>query len=331
MSNKQFTIETDRIYNPNYKPKELQVGLTIQDEIMCPLGGIVIYTGLPKNGKTFYLGATIASYFLQSDLYSIKLQLPKEKPIITYFDTETPEHSFYKNIELIKTFSKGKFDVNRFNAYRLRDLEPNKMIEIISKYIVSTPKCGCIIIDGLLDLVNDENNPIEAKSIDVFLKKIGNKYGVTVLAVLHTNRGGNDTNGKLGSRMDKTSDSTLLIKKSKEQENVFELTGTLLRYAKKSLEPIQILRNNDATIVQVQLDKPFTKRSYKDWTITENKAIAAKVVLEKGNTYKEIISELREVEAIGETYAKNIVKVWIASKIIIKKHDAKYYYNVIAQ
>ncbi len=322
---KGFVIDTNRIYNPNYEPPKLEIALSIQGETIAPIGGIVVYTGLPKNGKTFFLAATIASYFI-GELYTIKLTLPKDKPIIAYFDTETPLHSFYKNIALIKKFANGKFTDTLFQAFRLRDLEPTNIVDIIKNYIQNTPKCGCIVIDGLLDLVIDENNPNEAKAIDTLLKRIGNKYGVTVLTVLHTNRGGNDTNGKLGSRMDKTSDSTLLVRKVKEQDNVYELIGTLLRYAKKSLEPLQILRQDD-TIVQVEVEKPFSKRTFKDWTITEHRVIAAKVMFEKGNEYREVIQQLREIEAVGETYAKNIVKVWIAEKIIIKKHDNKYYYK----
>lgn len=322
---KGFVIDAERVYNPNYTPPTLEVALSIQGETIAPFGGIVVYTGLPKNGKTFFLAATIASYFI-GELYTIKLRLPKNKPTIAYFDTETPLHSFYKNIELIKTFCKGTFKEDKFQAFRLRDLEPSKIIELIKSYIQHNKNCGCIVIDGLLDLVIDENSPNEAKAIDTLLKRIGNQYGVTVLTVLHTNRGGADTNGKLGSRMDKTSDSTLLIKKVKEQENVYELIGTLLRYAKKSLEPLQILRQNDS-IVQVDVEKPFSKRTFKDWTVTEHRAIAAKVMYEKGNEYKEVIQGLREIEAVGETYAKNIVKVWIAEKIIVKKENHKYYYK----
>lgn len=321
-----FIIDAERAYDAKYIPPPLDVAFTINDEIICPAGGICIYTGLPKNGKTFFLTATIASYFLGEDLFKIKLKLPKEKPIITYFDTETPIHSFYKNIELIKRFANGKFNPKLFQAYRLRDLESDVMIDLIQKYVVATPSCGCIIIDGLLELVIDENSPNEAKKIDTMLKRIGNKYGVTVLAVLHTNRGGNDTNGKLGSRMDKTADSTLLIKKSKDQKNVYELTGTFLRYAKKELDTISIVRDNDS-VFEVETEKPFKKRTYKDWTTSEHRILAQSTMFEKGNAYKDILEDLQASQGVGVSYSKEIVKVWIAENIIYKKTDKNFYYK----
>ena len=222
MSNNQtttkpaFKIDPKRVYSAKYTPPPLQVSFTIQDEIICPIGGICIFTGLPKNGKTFFMAAAIASYYLLDDLFGMKLRLPKEKPMITYFDTESPENSFYKNVELIKKFANGRFNENNFMAYRLRGLNPDENITIIKNYVINNPLCGCIVIDGLLDLVIDENSSLEVKNVDTMLKELTNTHNITIFAVLHTNRGGNETNGKLGSKMDKTSDSTLLIKKNKD-------------------------------------------------------------------------------------------------------------------
>jgi hypothetical protein len=325
MSNKN-TIPKERAYNPKYTPPPLQVAFTIDDEIISPTGGITIFSGLPKNGKTFFLTATIASYFLNDELFKLRLKLPANKPLISYMDTETPEHSFYKNIDLIKKFANGKFNENNFEAYRLRGLDSNEMINLIENYVINTPLCGCIVIDGLLELVIDENSPNEAKRIDTMLKNIGNNYNVTILAVLHTNRGGNDTNGKLGSRMDKTADSVLLIKKNKEQKNVYDLTGTLLRYAKKELETISI-RREDNSVEYVETEKPFKQRTYKDWTMQEHKHLASTTIPTRGYTYKEMLDDIQASQAIGVSYSKQIVKVWIAEKIISQKQDKLYYFN----
>lgn len=323
MKNKPFQIDEKRIYNTSFIPPPLVVSLAIQNECIAPIGGITIFTGLPKNGKTFFVGATIASYFLKTDLFGIQLKLPKEKPILTYFDTESPLHSFYKSIKTIKNLSQGKFNESNFNAFRLRGLTNIENIDIIKNYCSNNPKCGCIVIDGLLDLVVDENSAIETKVIDTLLKEITNEYHINVIGVLHTNRGGNDTNGKLGSKMDKTADSTLLIKKDKEQSNVYVLTGSLLRYAKKDIEPISLQRI-DEEIIHIASEKPFKERTYKDWTIDEHIYLVNSTIPSQGYEYNEIIEDIKASQGVGVSYAKQIIKIWIAHKLIAKNHHKKY-------
>ena len=99
-----------------------------------------------------------------------------------------------------------------------------------------------------------------------------------------------------------------------------------MRYAKKELEPISIKREDDI-IHLVDVEKPFKNRTYKDWTIDEHRILANTTIPAKGYDYKEMIEDIQASQAVGISYAKNIIKVWIAEKIISKKQDKKFYYN----
>lgn len=322
----KFVIDENRCYNKTYKPKPLSIALSIQSEIISPIAGITIFSGLPKNGKSFFIAATIASYFINDELFKIKLKLPTDKPILTLFDTETPEHNFYRNVELIKKFANGHFNENNFNAFRLRSLEPLQMLELIENYILDNPNCGCVVIDGLHDLLIDENSRLEVKRIDSLLKRLTNDYNVTVIAVLHTNRGGIDTVGSLGSKMDKVCDATLLVKKNKEQPGVFELHGSLLRYATKEIDIVSI-RREAGDVFEVETDKPIKKRTYKDWDSFEHRILARSCVKERGSQYKELIDEIKEKQACGINVAKLIMQAWIRENIVSKNYENLYTIN----
>lgn len=76
-----------------------------------------------------------------------------------------------------------------------------------------------VIIDGVADLVADVNDLKEAQDIVERLTKICSRYNCAIVAVLHCNEGEvNNTKGRghLGSELERKSETTLLLNKSKD-------------------------------------------------------------------------------------------------------------------
>jgi len=317
-------IPVNRIYKKDYKVPPMEVTVSIAGEAVGANETFIIYSGLPKQGKSLYISATVASYFLKEAFFSIKLDLKKDKPNVCLIDTENGIHNFYKNIGNIKKFANGSFDETRFEAYRLRGMSTEYILTFITEYIDAHPQTGCLIIDGLLDCVKNSNDVSECTLFSSFLKKITDEKNVFILGVLHTNRGGENTTGHLGSILDRAANAVLLIKKNKEAKT-FELHPILLRDAKNDFDPIAIKFFEDSGFMQVDIDKPTKPHTYKDWTDKEHYLWASQLIKEKGESYGDIIETMRERLAIGVNACKNIFKYWIEKNIVSKRSNNLYY------
>jgi hypothetical protein len=318
-----------RKYKKNYQPPPLVVSFLIDGEIVGANETFIVFSGLPKNGKTLFLDAAIASYFLKNPFFKMQLQLPKNKPKIALFDTENGEYNFYKNIANIKGFANGSFNENLFDAFRFRGDTPQNMLIYIEHYLIANPDCGCIVIDGLIDLVFNYNDPVECTVLGHFLKRITNDYKVFILGVLHTNKSGFETLGHLGAVCNRACNATLKVVKNKEL-GTFELSPVLLRDAKKDFETISIKYFENSGFGLTETDVPYKKRTYKEWTKQEHRALCTSVLIEKGDTYKNLVEHIKEKECVGTNAAKDILKIWIAEQIILKipSKDNLYFYQV---
>ena len=94
-----------RKYDSDYIPNKDQILWTINSSTIGANSNFVILTGLPKTGKSTFLSALISTVFTSSDLWGMKLHLPAERRKIAYFDTESSDYDFYRQVERIKKFA----------------------------------------------------------------------------------------------------------------------------------------------------------------------------------------------------------------------------------
>ena len=100
------TLLQDRKYKPEYLPSKDQILWTINGKhTIATTQNFQILTGLPKAGKSTFLSALISTVFTASDLWGMKLHLPVDRRKIGYFDTESSDYDFYRQVERIKKFS----------------------------------------------------------------------------------------------------------------------------------------------------------------------------------------------------------------------------------
>jgi hypothetical protein len=249
-----------RKYNPNVVPESEQVILTIQSKVIGTLQNYVVFSGLPKNGKSTYISATIASAIVPNfqDCFGIKLKTPKDRPKIAYFDTESSSYDFHKQIKRITEFAYGKFP-DKISAFNTREDSPGRIRNLIVHYLESNPDCSIVIVDGFLDLCLNYNDEKETRLLTNWFKKITKKFNILLIGVLHLGKGQGETLGHLGSNTDRWSQSTLIVEKNKETKQ-FVLKAKFLR-SSEEFEPIALM-NFDGKFQQVPYEKP-TIENYK--------------------------------------------------------------------
>jgi hypothetical protein len=199
------------------------------------------------------------------DVFGIKLTTPTDRPKIAYFDTESSQYDFHRQINRIKDFALLSRVPDRLDAFSFREDMPSKIRKMIETYLQETPDCSVIVVDGLLDLCLNYNDEKETRLLTNWFKRITKVYNILMIGVLHLGKNGGESLGHLGSNTDRWAQSTLIVEKNKETKQ-FILKPKFLR-SSEDFEPIALM-NFDGRWQQlpyqapVQIELP-TKKSKK--------------------------------------------------------------------
>lgn len=295
-----------RKYNPEHTPKKNTIVLTVGGSISGTLQNFCIVTGMPKVGKSTIIAGLIASSLQYNDIFGIKITFPPERKGIVYFDTETAEYDFYKQIDRIKNLSDIQTVPDYFAAFNFREDEPPAILEMIEHYLKENLP-PVVIIDGLLDLIYDFNDSIASKKLVNLIKRWGKKYNCLIIGVIHQGKttGGN-TLGHLGAMTDRYAQTTIEIIRNKD--NTFTISPKLLR-SDKYFNPINLVNNNgNFAVIEGEKSKP-----------EENNNIELmRKVLKAENNYKQLVEDIQEYSGKSLSYAKKVVKDWIGTGYIVK-------------
>jgi hypothetical protein len=323
-TDKQISITellAKRSYNPDYIPNKENIVFTISGKHVGSLQNFCVYSGLPKAGKSTYIAALIASAFVPYDVFSMKLHLPTDRRKLCYFDTESSDYDFFRQINKIKGFCEMSVLPDYFNAYQVREDGSGLIRRMIETYLDANPDCAVIIIDGLLDLLVNYNDEKESSLLTKWLKKITKIYNVLLVTVLHQSKSNLSTTGHIGSASDRFAQSTLDIVKEKEK-NAYVLTSRFMR-SDSDFDPITLI-NFNGIFQQVETEqKTSTGKKATDLPDTESRSLCFQIISVPSN-YNDISDEIIERTATSKGYAKNLIKIWINKGWIIKNKDNKY-------
>jgi hypothetical protein len=310
-----------RKYKPEYKPTADNVLLRIQNKVVATSSNFIVFGGLPKAGKSSFLNACISSAFVPYDIFSMKLTFHENRRKLCLFDTESSDYDYYNRIESIKKFADLTEMPNSFDSYQVREDSVEIIIKMIEKYLELNPDCSILVIDGLLSIITNYNDETSSSLLVKWLMKITKVYDLLIITVLHFNKSNDHTTGVIGSHSDRFAQSTLDIKKIKEN-NTYVMNARFMR-SDSDFEPITLM-NFNGTLQQVE-NESVQKKTGKasDLDEMELKRIC-KMVLVSPLLYSEIIDEIKERTAESNTYAKNLVKIWINKGMIIKDQNNKY-------
>ena len=229
---------SQRHYRNDYEPKPEEVLLTIAGKTVGTAGNFVVFSGLPKAGKSTFIHATIASVDVPArQIFQISLKKTIVQPHYGLFDTESAEYDFYRNLGRIKAMTGTKLNPY-FNAFNTRQ-DSSELNKILVEAYITNYKPSVVIIDGLLDLIKNYNDEIESRQLIDWLKAITANNKVLIIGVIHTGKKDNHTLGHFGSMADRYAQSVLEIIKDREN-GTYQLSAKYLR-SDTEFEPISIM------------------------------------------------------------------------------------------
>jgi len=296
--------------------------MTISNRHTGSVENFVTFSGLPKTGKSSFIAGLVASAFVPYEVFSMKIHLPRERKKICYFDTESSDYDFYRQINKIKGFSELSELPPTFNAFQVREDASASIRRMIERYLELNPDCAVIIIDGLLDLLTNYNDERESSLLAKWLKKVTKIYKVLVITVLHQSKSNLSTTGHIGAASDRFAQSTLDIVKDRDK-NTYVLSSRFMR-SDSDFDPITLMNFNGVfQQVETETNKPIIIKKASDLDDMEVTRLC-NLIVNIPMDYNDIVDEIIERTANGKTFAKNLVKIWISKSLIIKDHNNKY-------
>lgn len=295
----------------NYQPPKEPPILTIKGNPIGNKQSFVCFQGLPKAGKSLFITSSIASAFMSNDIFGMKITLPENKNRIAYFDTEGSEYDFYQIVNRLKWQTNRNNLPENLDMFNTREDSPAQTIELINQYLKENGECGCLIIDGILDLVNDFNNIVECNLVIQWLKKITKNYNMLVMVVLHLGKKDKLSLGHLGSFLDRKSQSVLIIEK---ENNIISMKPQYLRSCENFI-PISV-HNVGGNWVETSEGSKTETSIY-----GLEKDSLLRIVLLEPLKYKDLVNNLSERLGKGVTTVKKLIKDWIQDGSIIKSGE----------
>jgi hypothetical protein len=295
----------------NYQPPKEPPILTIKGNPIGNKQSFVCFQGLPKAGKSLFITSSIASAFMSNDIFGMKITLPENKNRIAYFDTEGSEYDFYQIVNRLQWQTNRNNLPENLDMFNTREDSPGETIALINQYLKENGECGCLIIDGVLDLVNDFNNIVECNLVIQWLKKITKNYNMLVMVVLHLGKKDKLSLGHLGSFLDRKSQSVIIIEK---ENNIMTMKPQYLRSC-ENFSPISV-HNVGGNWVETSEGSKTEESIYG----LEKDALLHLLFLEP-TTYKQLTESLAERLGKGISTAKKIVKEWIEEGTIHKSGE----------
>jgi hypothetical protein len=312
-------------YKRGYDPPKEQILFTIQGQNCGSIQNYCIISGLPKSGKSTFTTSIVASAFNTYDIFGMKLQTLPGRNKILYIDTESSEYDYYKHMARIKNVS-NKLDLPLFfDSFCLRKENAETIILMIEAYLINTPECSIIILDGLLDIVNNFNDEVECKKVVNFLKKITTIYNLLLIGILHTGKNEGKTLGHLGSNTDRWAQSTLEVKK--EESGSFTLSPKFLR-SSGGFVPIEIKYSiDDNKFIQINsiVQDSNKIKHFSNYSDQEHNNILNIIFeIDKYFTYENLIVEISKIEKRGINFSKSYIKFLKEKNFITKNPHNQY-------
>jgi AAA domain len=218
--NENIEFERFRI-NPLSNLLEPPVYCRISGSPTMTAGNFSLINGKAKSGKTFLLGAIVASMVTDSkQIEAIKGCIPEDKKIVLYFDTEQSTFHATRSIKRICSLINNTNPPNLI-AYGLRPLTPAERLEAIEEVLSNTENLGAVAIDGVRDLltrgINDEE---EATTLTSKFLKWTSDYDIHLILLLHQNKTDFNARGHIGTEILNKAETTISVTKD-TKTNIF--------------------------------------------------------------------------------------------------------------
>ena len=312
--------------------------LRIDDSIVATLGNFSASTGKAKSKKTFNVCAIVAAALTNGTVLNYSVSLPANKLKILYVDTEQSPFHCLRLMNRILRLAGLPVDAHpeQLIFLGLRRYATKERLKKIEEAIYETEELGLVVIDGIRDLAHDINSPGESTDLITKLMQWTDEQQIHIHAVLHLNKGDENTRGHLGTELNNKAETIIQVKKDEFYQDVSSVASMFIR--DKDFERFAFRINEESLPEKVENYQPqqSEKKTGFDYSeVSEEKhreALSAAFSADEALPYGTLIERLQVSYAdIGCKCGKvktKALKVFLENKRMIVQGDDKLYrYN----
>jgi len=295
---------------PDSDYPEMQYFLTHNDVGCFPLGELIGFSGKAKAGKGLSIIFLIVA-LLRGVWGGFKAERKNIKVML--IDNEQTGYSAQNNLR--KIYSLCGWDSNiknpRINYYCLRDADIKTRRSVLESAL-NEHRPDVVFIDNVRDLLKDFNSIEESGELVNFLMRLTKQYNVTIVTVLHENKGKDENlRGHLGSE--------LVIKASE----VYHVTKTLSNFKVVQTEcrnaPIDdwsFELDEQSRPVPTEIERTVSRADTREYIM---RGEFAELFKQKDKfRFSELVKAIQEQQLIAERTAKDRITKGYALDIITK-------------
>jgi hypothetical protein len=181
---------------------------------------LLVVTGPQKSRKTLLLQCMLMSNYIDDTTKTLGFKMDLDMAPVLMFDTEQPIRRTKKNRRRFHEIVGLKENDPNYRIFNIKKYSHSQKMKFITHAIAQVQEemgvsPGMIIIDQLADLcpARDVNNQEGVNEVldhlNLWEEMTGSK--ALIAAVIHTNRGRMNTNGKLGVMLDQKTDCSFHV------------------------------------------------------------------------------------------------------------------------
>ena len=206
----------------SYPPVALSLGEKLlkskQGDQLVPIpigtyGNISVIFSEPKTKKTFFISLLGSVYLSGQNNFGGDIKGHRNGRCLLHIDTEQSRWHCQRVFKRVLAMNKN-VESGCYHTYALRSLNPKTRIEFIEHCLKTKKNCGCLIIDGIADLVNDINSLEESNIIVQKLMSWSVDFNIHIICVIHSNYGSDKMTGHLGSSLMKKCETEIQLEQN---------------------------------------------------------------------------------------------------------------------
>jgi len=223
------------------------------DKRLFTLGNFSAITGKSKSKKTFLTSLFLAAATKGGEIDNKIIGcLPPGRDGVLCFDTEQSVYDSYisskRVIDLVG-------DQEHYGAFQLREFTPLERCQIIEGALEKFKnQIGYIVIDGIADLANGNNDEEEAIRVVGLMLKWTKIYNCHISVVIHQNKNDNYATGHLGSSILKKAECIISVEKDKEDKYKSIVKCDMIR-GTSDFNDFEICINKDTKLPEILENK----------------------------------------------------------------------------
>lgn len=216
-------------------------------------GNIMFVQAPPKSKKSFFVSLLASSYLNGKKEFVRHIKGHPDGRKLLHIDTEQGTWHASRAFKRVMDMSEAKKEM--YEPYALRGHSHDDIIMFIESYMYRNKDVGVIIVDGVADLVVDENDLKSSKELILFLMRISAQYKCAIITVIHSNYGSEKPMGHLGSFLEKKAETQIQLTVNPSNTDI--ITAKCKRSRNTPFDDIYFRINRKHYPEVMELDDPF--------------------------------------------------------------------------